>query len=109
MLTIHITDAHYKMHHMAVCLMFFLKYRKGEYDDEMSLLGLLGISAQIRIKNQQAKIWFYIEILFQGHIGIIGSRGAVGPQGPPVRQWNACSTDTILSFIETYQVYMFYL
>ena len=32
-----------KMHNMAVCLMFFLKYRKGEYDDEMSLLGLVGI------------------------------------------------------------------
>lgn len=43
---------------------------------------LFGISALEEVR----KIYLYIIIAFQGHIGIIGPRGAVGPQGPPVSQ-----------------------
>lgn len=32
------------------------------------------------------KIQLYIKIVFQGHVGTIGSRGAIGRQGPPVSQ-----------------------
>ena len=30
--------------------------------------------------------WLYVKIMFQGHTGTFGSRGAVGPPGPPVSQ-----------------------
>lgn len=65
-------------------MMFFLKQKKGEWDSIW--FSILVSFAPIKIKNQRGKYNFIFKIPFQGHIGLIGSRGAVGPQGPPVRQ-----------------------
>lgn len=44
------------------------------------------ISPPIKIKEPEIKTIMLYVTVFQGHVGTIGSRGAVGPQGQPVNQ-----------------------
>lgn len=62
------------MYNVAFDVLRLIK-KRGERENNINMLG-----SQQDVK----KILLYTETLFQGHVGPIGSRGAVGPQGPPV-------------------------